>query len=368
MAVLIRLICRTRPGGAVDLQKLKKVLLIRVDPRVGDVLLTTPLLRALKKGMPETRVDFLVAAGKEKLVEGLADRILTFRKKDFFRHPVRFWSTVLKIRSERYDAVIDASHWHTVSFTSAALAYFSGAPVRVGHLRGRSELFLTHPVPKNPANDREVPSKLELLTPFGLETAGEAMETTVDSVGQKLLNDPGEKFPEAADGHLPLSKALQDALGGLDYIAFNPGARKADRRWSPEGFGRLASCLAECTGLVPLILWGPGEEKIADEAAAASGGKAVLAPPTDLAMLAACFRRSRLVITNDTGPMHLAVAAGARVLAVFTFEDGPRWAPETGPYFQGVCVNGTDDLSMEAMDRLTSAAEELIGGKAASSV
>ena len=342
---LVRLLWRSHPGGPIDARSLKKILVIRVDPRVGDVLLTTPLLRALKKGLPAARIDLLLAAGKEPLVRGLCGTLIPFRKKDFFQHPLRFWGVIRRLRREHYDAVVEAAHWHAFSFTSSWLAQAVRAPIRVGHDRSLAARFLTHAVPKDPKNIREVPSKLELLGPFGIPADGEALETTVDA---------GVDVSET----LAAVRALCGE--GRGFIAFNPGARKADRRWSPEGFGRLAKSLADSTGLVPLILWGPGEQPIAEAVTAASAGSAKLAPPTDLAGLAACFRHSALVITNDTGPMHLAVATAQRVLAVLTFEDGPRWTPEAGPRFQGVRVDGVNDLSPQAFDRLLAAASELL--------
>ncbi len=342
---LVRLLYRSRPGGPIDARSLRKILVIRVDPRVGDVLLTTPLLRALKKGLPDARIDLLIAAGKEPLVRGLCDGLVPFRKKDFFQHPLSFWSVIRRLRRERYDAVVEAAHWHAFSFTSSWLAQATRSPIRVGHDRSLAARFLTHAVTKDPKNEREVPSKLELLQPFGIPADGETLETTVDA---------GVDVSETLN-------AVRALCGeGRGFIAFNPGARKADRRWSPEGFGRLARVLSEKTNLVPLILWGPGEQPIAEAVVSASNGAARLAPPTDLAGLAACFRHSELVITNDTGPMHLAVATARRVLAVLTFEDGPRWTPAAGPRFQGVCVNGVDDISPRALAGLQSAADRLL--------
>lgn len=347
---LVRLLYRSRPGGPIDASSLKKVLVVRVDPRVGDVLLTTPLLRALKKGLPDARVDLLLAAGKEPLVQGLCDVLIPFRKKDFFQHPVRFWSVIRRLRKERYDAVVEAAHWHAFSFTSSWLAHVAGAPIRIGHDRSLAGRFLTHAVAKDPTNQREVPSKLELLRPLSIAADGEALDTTVDA------------SPDAV-------KAVMDSVaslcGGKGYAALNPGARKADRRWSPQGFGALSKALADRTGLVPLVLWGPSEESIARQVVESSQGAAILAPPTDLAQLAACFRHSELVVTNDTGPMHLAVATGTKVLAVLTHEDGPRWTPARGPRFEGVCVNGVGDVSEAALAALAASAEGLVRGSAA---
>jgi ADP-heptose:LPS heptosyltransferase len=304
---------------------------VRTDTRVGNVLLTTPLLRALRKGLPGARVDFLVAAGKQALVQGLADRVLAFDKRDFFVSPLRFWRFLLRLRRERYDLVIEAGHWHAFSFTSLWLVHFTRAPMRIGHRRGLSERFLTHPVEKDPAVEREVLSKLELLQPLGVAPDGERIETTVDC-------DP--EVGKAAERIVALA-------GPGPLVSLNPGARKPDHRWRPEAFGALAARLKTECGASSLVLWGPGEEPIARAVVESSRGAAVLAPATGLELLAGVFRRSALVVTNDTGPMHLAVATGTPVLAVMLAMDGPRWFH--GGLFAGVPVRSGQEEEVAAV-------------------
>jgi ADP-heptose:LPS heptosyltransferase len=339
---LIELLLRPapEPAPAIDAQALRKVLVVRIDTRVGNVLLTTPLVRALRRGLPQARVDLLVASGKQALVEGLADRVLVFAKKDFFRAPWRLIGFLRRLRRERYDLVVEAGHWHAFSFTSLALARLTGAPVRLGHARGLSERFLTHNVAKDPSIEREVASKLELLRPLGIEAAGEHLETTIDS------------HPEAQEA----ARAIVALAKGAPIVALNPGARKPDHRWPASGYGALAARLHEKLGACPLILWGPGEEEIARAVVTASGGAALLAPPTNLGGLAAVFRQSALVVTNDTGPMHLAVATGVPVVAVLLAEDGARWSHDGR--FAGVAVR---DAEPAAIERVEQAATRLLG-------
>ena len=339
---LVRLFFRpaSEPPPAIDVGRIAKLLVVRTDTRVGNVLLTTPLVRALKRGLPHARVDFLVAAGKQRLVEGLADRTVVFAKTDFFRAPWRFVGFLRALRHERYDAVVEAGHWHAFSFTSLWLARAVGAPVRIGHARGLSERFLTQGVKKDPTLVREVPSKLELLRPLGLEPDGERLDTTIDTAD-----------PDAAQA----VEKVQALVQGKRYAALNPGARKADHRWPAEAFGSLARRLHLSSDLVPLVLWGPGEEAIAQAVVEASGGTAVLAPPTRLGALAALFRGCAVVVTNDTGPMHLAVATGAPVVATLLAEDGARWSH--AGRFEGVAVADGSEASVE---RVCAAAMRLL--------
>jgi heptosyltransferase-3 len=330
------------PAPRIDAGAIRRVLVVRTDTRVGNVLLTTPLVRALRRGLPQARLDWLVASGKQVLVEGLADRLIPFDKKQFFRAPLRFWRSLGQLRLERYDLVIEAGHWHTFSFTSLWLARWTGAPIRVGHARGLADHFLTHPVEKDPAVVRDVASKLELLAPLGLAPAGEELETTVDRAPQVGLE---------ADSIVALAE-------GRQVVALNPGARKPDHRWPARAFGELARRLRDELGVTPLVLWGPGEEPIARAVVEASCGAALYAPSTDLPLLAALFRRSAVVVTNDTGPMHLAVASGAPVVATLVADDGARWSH--AGRFVGVAVK---EGTPEEVERVAAAVAGLLGAK-----
>src|SRR5204863_8197568 len=116
-------------------------------------------------------------------------------------------------------------------------------------------------------------------------------------------------------------------------------------------FGALARKLARRRGWQPFVFWGPGEEALAREVVLAAGGAAELAPPTDLDQLAAAFRVAALVVTNDTGPMHLAVACGAPVAAIFLDPAGLRWA-HPGPRFEAVVAPADEQPLLDAAARL----------------
>jgi ADP-heptose:LPS heptosyltransferase len=302
------------------------------------VLLTTPLARAVHQGLPGVSLHWLVSAKLATALDGLpfVDRIVSFEKRDFFVRPWRVIGMLAGLRRERYDAAIDASHWHAFSFTSAALVWASGAPMRIGHERGESPRFLTHPVRHEPRAG-EVESKLELLAPLGVAAAGSQLET---------------RLGLAESQRVGLSRMLDAA--GIPVgrrIALNPGGRKPDHRWSPEGFAAVARRLAS-SGWVPVVYWGPGEQSIARQVVAASSGAAHLAPATDVPQLAAAFRVSDWVITNDTGPMHLAAAVGARTVAIGLTRDATRWMHDQ-PGFVTIQSDGTE----QTVDRIVQAIE-----------
>ncbi len=321
-AALARLLL---PLPARPPEKVETVLVLRTDDRVGNALLTVPLARAVQRLLPSAQVSLLLAARRAHVAEGLPDlRVVRFEKTDVFRHPLRFAKFLLALRRSA-DVAIDAAHWHAFSLTSALLTRWAARRWAIGSARGPA--LYSQRVPLPPPGTFEVDAKVLLAAPLG----------------------PGVAPPlETALGRAPFDAGL------ASYVALNPGARKADHRWPAARFAALAASLQQRRGLHSLVLWGPGEEELAREVVAASNGSAQLAPATSLDQLASVLRSARLVITNDTGPMHLAVACGAPVLAIFLDAAGLRWA-HPGARFAGLTAPD-DGAALAAAERLLDSA------------
>jgi ADP-heptose:LPS heptosyltransferase/glycosyltransferase involved in cell wall biosynthesis len=311
-----------------------KLLVVRPDERVGNQLLTTALLRALAEGLPHARIHLLAAARQSTaIVSRRLDRIVPFEKRLAFRRPWRLLALLGALRRERYDVVVEAGHWSGFSLTASLLARIAaGKGAVVGHLRGESARFLSHPVPHDPANLNEVQAKLELLRPFGIVPRGLAPET-------ELGGDP----------HIADSLLSQAGVSG-PYAILNPGARMADRRWPPAAHAEVARGLL-ARGLAVLVVWGPEEERVARAVADGSGAR--LAPPTDLEELASLLRRARLCVSNNSGPMHLSVAVGTPTVGVFLSDDARRWGHQL-PVFEAAEPRDERDAEavLGACDRL----------------
>lgn len=343
------LLGRAKPGGAIEAPR--KVLVIRTDERVGNVLLTTPLLRALRRGLPDAEIVLLHAASKTSLVHGLpsVDRLVPFEKKAFFRSPLRFWRQLRDLRAERFDLVIEAGHWHAFSLTAALLTLFLRPRASIGHDRGPAADFFTHPVPPPAGEMHDVTVKLSLLRPLALPDAGMALETPLAHDRQAIAAMEGTLREMGADP--------------ARLLVVNPGARMSVRRWSPERLGAAAAEIARTHDLRAVVIWGPGEEALAEEVVRHVGEGAVLAPPTDLGQLAALFSLARLVLTNDTGPMHLAVACDAPTVGIFLATDPARWGHRL-PHFTALNPaalegEGAVDAVLQAADRLLSSTVDL---------
>lgn len=302
-------------------EEIRTVLVVRTDDRVGNALLTIPLVRGLQRALPEARVDVLLAAGRACVAEGLPDlHVVRFDKG---AGPLRYLRFLRDLRG-RYDVAIDAAHWHAFSLTSALLSRWAARRWVIGADRGPARVAYAGIAPLPAPGTPEVVAKLLLAVPLGLRLAPSPMET---SLGR---------------GRPPVSGR---------FAALNPGARKGDHRWPAARFGAVAKKLQQQHALRSVVFWGPGEEALALEVVRGSGGAAELAPPTDLDQLAAAFRAAALVVTNDTGPLHLAVACGSPVAAVFLDEAGLRWA-HPGSRFAAVVAPPDEGAVVAAAARI----------------
>lgn len=320
----------------------RSVLVLRIDERVGNVLLTTPLIARLQEALPGARVDLLVARSKVDLVRGLVG-VIPFEKKDLFQRPWRFLALLWRLRRARYDVAIDASHWHTFSTSSALLLAWTRAGIRIAHDRGSSPRWATDrvPLPATDLQESEIRTKLRLLEPLGIAPGSPRMLTALGKSAEAGA---------AIDAWLRAHGLLETPLVGLA-----PGGRKPAHRMAPEVFVALAAH-ARRLGARPIILWGPGEEDLAAELARTA--EAELAPPTDLEGLAALMGRCRAIAVNDTGPMHLAVAVGTPTIALFTQPAEWRWGHAEPPH---VVIAGANRARGDIVADARAAMERLLG-------
>ncbi|HET7695595.1 MAG TPA: glycosyltransferase family 9 protein [Vicinamibacterales bacterium] len=272
---------------------------------LGDVVHTIPAAAALRRAFPTAHIDWLVDARHRPIVELVTavDRAIALE-----RATLPGWSAVIRtLRQVPYDVAIDLQGL----LKSAVLARASGAPRVVGfsiwHLREKTarpfysdahEAEGGHVIAKN----------LRLLRAVGVE-------------------DESITFP-LGDVPSPALEALRHRIGPRPFALINAGAAWPNKRWPPERFGQLAAFLREACGLEPVVLWGPGEEALAARVTAGSSGTAVEAPRTGVVDLVALARAASLVVSGDTGPLHIAAAVGTPTVSLF----GPTDPDRNGPF------------------------------------
>jgi ADP-heptose:LPS heptosyltransferase len=273
---------------------------------MGDVILTTPLLRALKEHKPGIRIVYLAETPFHTLVEHHphVDIVLGFDPRSFSTQlPVI--RTLLKTR---FSAAIDLFG----NPRSAILTLASGAPVRIGgDFRGRKAAY-THKIRDDGKLKTAVQFHMRYLEPLGIHAvpADPLIHVTEEEVF----------WAESFIGELGMDRRKPRA-------AVHAGASWPSKRWFPERFAELAARLIREKGAQILLTTSPGEEALAETVRQACPEP--LPPPLNLPLrrLAAILQRMDLFVSNDCGPMHLAPAVGTPVVGIFGPGEPEIWFP-----------------------------------------
>ena len=289
--------------AGADARKTGVKILIVKPSSLGDVIHALPTVRILRRAFPQAHIAWLINDTFAPILDGcpIIDRVIPFARRRLgcltsLPEAIRF---ARSLRSENFDWTVDLQ----CLLRSALISKLSGAKRRTGLADGRegSTLFYNEIVKLPPPPTHAVDRYLMLPRQLGLE---------VDRV----------EFPL---GGAPVAEREK-------LILINPGARWASKRWPADRFAELLDALAARWPDHRLALLGsPDERPLAESIAAGAKAKAdILAGRTTLPELTALMRRARLMISNDTGPLHLAVAVGTPTVSMF----GPTDPRRTGPY------------------------------------
>lgn len=288
-----------------------RILIVRLSA-IGDVVMATPVARALRQAYPEAHITWLVERLSADVVRGnpYLDEVLVW-DRGRSRSWVGGFAGVLSqarwlrrtLRQRRFDLALDLQGL----MRSALPAWLSGAPIRVGYAGARemaSRLY-THTVPNDLTRSTQQ-RQLDLLTALGIESQDTRMTVTVPEEAQAF-----------ADAFL--------AEQGLDpgrTVALVPYASMEWKQWPEEHWAALAETLGRSHGLRGLVLGGPADVPAARRLAArASPPLAVAAGKTTLKQAAALLRSCRAAVSVDTGLLHFAVALERPTVGLFA----PTW-------------------------------------------
>jgi ADP-heptose:LPS heptosyltransferase len=299
-----------RPSPALP-AGLRRVLLVRVDDRVGEALLTTPLAAALKALQPAPAVDVLLHSKTARVLEGhpAIDRLLVLERSLLGLGPLA--PGVRAARSAGpWDVVIDCGNWEVPGVTSALVSRLVAGDARViGPAVAPTGPLHDVAVAARTDTRSELAQRLHLLSPL--------------LAPPHLL--PTFRTPRGTDSLRPFLEQVR----ATPHAVLVPGGRLGWRRIPPELFAVAARTLT-ALGRTVVVAWGPGEEELGHAVVSAAPG-AQLAPPTDLDGLAALLAAAGCTVCNNSGPMHLSVAVGAPTLALFLKMDPERWGYQERP-------------------------------------
>jgi len=303
-------------------------ILIVKTSAIGDVIHTLPALNALRRKYPDARIDWLVEEAAADLVIGhkALDTVLVSRRKAWIRDLKQgrvlsawrgFSDFVTRLRATEYDLLIDFQGL----LKSGIFVGLARATRKVGFGKGMehaecSYLFLNEPIPPVNMDQHAAIRELLLLKSIGIESEEIVFDLPV-------TDEQREKIE-----HLLVAEGIDPAK---PLVAINPMTTWETKHWRNDRFARVADALLD-KGMAVVFSGGPQDVRgIAEIRGAMTGKAASLAGRTTLKELAALYERVTVLITTDTGPMHLAAATGAPVVALF----GPTAPWRTGPFGEG---------------------------------
>jgi ADP-heptose:LPS heptosyltransferase len=316
--------------------------------RLGDVLMTTPMLRAIKGALPGVVTNVCVEPASAPAIRNNphVDRLVTVEPGSLLRLAAR-------LRRGRYDAVIDTLG----TPGSACLAFLSSAPMRIGRARPWRKAFYTHTLPPETQPRYSALGKLALLEPLGIRSTDCRIEL----------------FP--TDDERREADTLWSSLripAGQPVVAFSPVSRRPAKVWPAGRFAEVCDRWAGRAGFRYLPLFGPGEEPLVEEVVGRVRHRdAIIYPCASLSFgaLLPLARRCAFYFGNDNGIRHVAIAAGIPSAAVFGSPDPVSWTPpESTCHFHVGGGRPIDSVPVDAVDEMLARALAACGPGARPSV
>ena len=283
----------------------KRILVIQTA-FLGDVVLTTPLLQALRDRFPKAYLAVLVIPGTREILAGRPglDEVLAYDKKGRERGLRGLRSIVRRLAEKRFDCCLLPHR----SFRSALLAFAAGIPMRIGFVQSLGCWLYSRRVWRD-SSRHDVRRNLQLMSPLAPEGPGDRTVPT----GKLWVSADTEDLEWASR-----SLAEHGIRPNDQVIAIAPGSVWATKRWIPEGFAAVIDGLIVQKNRKVVVLGSRDDQPVVNEILERCREKPVdLSGRTTLRQLAAVLKRCELLITNDNGAMHVGVAQNVPVVAIF---------------------------------------------------
>jgi lipopolysaccharide heptosyltransferase II len=344
---------------SVAWQDVRRLLCVRLDS-LGDVLMTTPALRAFRESLPGCRITLLTSpagAAAARFVPEV-DEVIVFCApwmKTAPRPAQEDLSIIEELRRHAFDAAAMFTVYSQNPLAAAYLCYLAGIPRRLAHCRENPYHLLTDwvadPEPHQLVR-HEVQRQLALAAAVGCSTRDERLSFRVPEEARKRIARLGI---------------------GKPYVVVHPGASAPSRRYPPDSFARAMDLLAAESGCDIVFTGDAGERPLAQSIRGAMSSRSrSYAGRLDLGELGALIEAAALLVTNNTGPAHLAAALGTPVVDLYALTN-----PQHTPWqvasrvlyhdvpcrncYKSVCPEGHNDcLRRVAPERVAAAAQELL--------
>ncbi|OGX29243.1 MAG: lipopolysaccharide heptosyltransferase II [Omnitrophica WOR_2 bacterium RIFCSPHIGHO2_01_FULL_49_10] len=337
-----------------------RILIVRTD-RIGDLLLSTPAIKAVREAYPGAHIAVMVQPYVEEIVDGnpYIDEVILYDKDN--KHKGFFGSLgfIFELKGKKFDIAIIL---HPTD-RSNLIPFLAGIPERVGYDK-KLGFLLTKRLKdtKHLGEKHEIDYNFDVLRAVGIVAKDRTLYMPIKAEYERVI----DRF-----------MALND-IGSKDVIvAVHPGASCPSKRWPAYRFGRVADELMDKYNVRIVIIGGPSDVKTVKEVGTGMlRSPMILSEEHSLGEVAALLKKCRLLISNDSGPVHIAVAVGTPVVSIFGRLDPglspQRWGP-VGPNDIVIhkdvgceeCLAHNCKLSFKCLDAITvedvlSAAERLL--------
>ncbi|OGW75260.1 MAG: lipopolysaccharide heptosyltransferase II [Omnitrophica bacterium RBG_13_46_9] len=297
-----------------DMKNYGRILIVEVN-WLGDVLFSTPFIRAVRERWKDAYIACMVVPRCKEILEynPCIDEIIIYDEKGAHKGLLGKQRLISSLRNKRFDFAILLHR----SFTRALMAYLAGIKERAGYTTKKRGVILTHPV--------EPPDRPLHKVEYFLKIA--------ESIGCDILNKDYEFFISDRERRYIADRLSENGVVKDDLlIVVNPGGNWLPKRWIEENFAELCDALITKYGAKIVLSGAEKDLQIAGRIKKRMNQNLVIfAGKTNLKELGALVERANFVISGDSGPMHIAVAMKSNVIALF----GPTSPALTGPYGKG---------------------------------
>lgn len=345
--------------------KVQRILCVRLD-HIGDVLMTTPALRALKQAMPGRHITLLTSPGGASVapyVPEIDDTIVysaPWMKSSDTHEAQTDLALIARLASGNFDAAVIFTVYSQNPLPAAMLCYLAGIPLRLAHCHENPYQLLTHWVPDPEPHERirhEVQRQLDLVANVNAQTDDMRLSFCISDTDRAFV------------------RSLLQALGidaGQPWLLLHPGATAPSRRYPAEQWNAAAHMLTQRLQF-PLVFTGSEPEAaLIDKIRQDLPDTCSLAGQLSLGQLAAFIAQAPLLLSNNTGPAHIAAAVGTPVVDLYALTN-PQHTPWMVPHrllfhdvpcrncYKSVCPEGHHDcLTRVTPSRVADAAIELL--------
>ena len=300
-------------------QQAKRILCIRLD-YMGDVLMTTPAFRALKQSIPGCEITLLTSHGGHAVarfipeIDQLIPYAAPWMKSGAEQDPKADAELIATLARHRFDAAVIFTVYSQNPLPAAMLCYLAGIPLRLAHCRENPYRLLTDWVRETEPQEQvrhEVRRQLDLVAAVGACTSDERMSLRVPTAATARVVDKLQSM-------------------GIDptatWIAMHPGATAASRRYPPQHWREVARSLLDALHC-PLVFTGSADEAaLIEQISGGLPGTVSLAGRLDLGQLSALIALAPVLVSNNTGPAHIAAAVGTPVVDLYALTN-PQHTP-----------------------------------------